>query len=351
LTERITFEPASSQRVRNTDLALFAQDGWRLNKSLLLELGLRLDRDGVLERFNPAPRFGFIWELRPEGLSILRGGAGIFYNRTPLSQAAFETYEARTVSFFNPDGSNGSSPLTFRPVTSDQRKTPSSFTWNLEYDHRFNRKLLFRANFLHRKGRHEPIIDPVLSPAPLLYLDNRGRSEYRELELSSRYDFNEESHAVVAYVRSKSQRDLNDFDEFFGDFRNPLIRLNEYSLSDIDVPHRVLAQTSSPLPAEFVLTSVFEFRTGFPYSTVNESQAYVGSRNKAGRFPNLVTLDIGIQRWITVFGFKTRIGVRMYNIMNTFNPRDFQGNIASPQFGTFYNTVKRTISLTLQIEP
>ena len=40
--------------------------------------------------------------------------------------------------------------------------------------------------------------------------------------------------------------------------------------------------------------------------------------------------------------YKTRVGVKIFNITNNFNPRDVQANIDSVNFGTFYNSVSRT---------
>jgi hypothetical protein len=37
------------------------------------------------------------------------------------------------------------------------------------------------------------------------------------------------------------------------------------------------------------------------------------------------------------------IGIRVFNLLNHFNPRDFQQNVASPEFGGFYNGVGRTL--------
>jgi len=33
-----------------------------------------------------------------------------------------------------------------------------------------------------------------------------------------------------------------------------------------------------------------------------------------------------------------RAGITFFNVTNHFNPRDVQNNIASPQFGGFYNS-------------
>jgi hypothetical protein len=81
-------------------IGLFAQDRWKLNNKLTLNAGARYDLEilptpnednplfaGRNEEYpmdmnNISPRVGFAWSLDDEGKSALRGGAGIFYQRT-----------------------------------------------------------------------------------------------------------------------------------------------------------------------------------------------------------------------------------------------------------------------------
>ena len=52
----------------------------------MFELGMRADRDDVVERVNYSPRAGAAVSLLPEGRGILRGGFGKFAERTPLDR-------------------------------------------------------------------------------------------------------------------------------------------------------------------------------------------------------------------------------------------------------------------------
>jgi hypothetical protein len=44
------------------------------------------------------------------------------------------------------------------------------------------------------------------------------------------------------------------------------------------------------------------------------------------------------------------VGVKVFNLTNHFNPRDFQGNLASDEFGGFYNGVGRKFGMKFVIE-
>ena len=53
-------------------------------------------------------------------------------------------------------------------------------------------------------------------------------------------------------------------------------------------------------------------------------------------------------RWRESYRF--RIGAKVFNVTNHFNPRDYQGNLASGEFGGFYNGVGRRFGLKFVVE-
>lgn len=114
------FQAAGTPRVRNFifhEYGFFAQDDWKVNSHLTLNLGLRYDFNGVpyeangfagaldqvanisavsqIDNFtvkkgsqwykndwnNFAPRFGFAWDPKGDGKTAIRGAYGIYYDR------------------------------------------------------------------------------------------------------------------------------------------------------------------------------------------------------------------------------------------------------------------------------
>jgi len=148
-------------------------------------------------------------------------------------------------------------------------------------------------------------------------------------------------------VRSHSSRDLNDYDLFFGNFRNPIIRANEDSISATDVPHRVIARGNIGLPGKWVFAPLYEWRSGFPWSAVNEFQDFVGPRNKTGRLPAVNSLDFTLARPWHFRKYRFIGGIKIYNAFNRGNERDVQNNITAPDYGTFYNPIQRSIGFVL----
>ena len=87
---------------------------------------------------------------------------------------------------------------------------------------------------------------------------------------------------------------------------------------------------------------VLDLRTGFPVSMVDQDRNFVGPRNRAGRYPEFVSLDMQLTKRIRIARHNTIIGIKVFNITDHFNPRDYQDNLASARFGDFFNGVGRT---------
>lgn len=67
------------------DYALYTEDAWRMRPNVSLTMGLRFEgQNHISDHFDIAPRVGFAWGIGGGGKApktVLRAGAGIFYNR------------------------------------------------------------------------------------------------------------------------------------------------------------------------------------------------------------------------------------------------------------------------------
>jgi hypothetical protein len=346
LAELIVPGRPATQRVSAAELAIFAQDRWRIGERVTLEFGVRMDREDVIERVNWSPRGGVSIGVLPEGRAILRAGVGKFRQRTPLNVGAFAQFEDRTVTRFDADGAPLGPPVRFVNVPAPDLRTPEAVTGNVEWNQRFGRRVLFKANYLKRTGSHEYVLEPDASRGEVRLLST-GTSRYWELELTGRYLGGTRRDLTISYVRSRGFADLNNYDQFYGNLRNPIVRANENNLIPTDVPHRVLVRGTIGLPGQWDFAPVIEFRSGFPWSAVNEFQDFVGARNRAGRLPQVRAFDFSLSRPWRVWKYTFRGGLKIYNLLGASAQRDVQNNLESAEFGRFFNPIERSIGFVV----
>ena len=345
LAERTTYSPPlTNPKVSGTEAAFFVQDRWHVNDRLNIEAGLRSDRDDIVEQVNYSPRVGVAISVLPEGRAILRGGVGKFAERTPLNVGAFSQYDVQTIRRYAVTGAPLGEPITYTHVVG-LLHTPESLVETVAWDQRFGRRVFFKTAYLHRTGSHAAVLEPDAGRGELRLTSN-GESKYWELETTGRFLASEHRDLSVSYVRSHGTRHLNDYDQFFGNFRNPIIRPDELAISSTDVPNRVIVRGTIGLPGRWVLSPLYEWRTGFPWSAVNEFQDFVGPRNESGRLPSVSTLDFSVVRPLRFRKYRFSAGIKVYNAFNTGDERDVQNNLASPDYGKFYNPIQRSIGLT-----
>lgn len=347
---RLDYGPPTAQHAAATDVALFAQDHWRLSSRWLVEAGARLDHDGLLGSTALAPRAGFVIGVAGPETVIVKGGAGLFYERSPLNVAAFESLEAATVTRFAADGVTPAGARLVQRHVSVGLQTPRAWVWNLELDTRLGPHVFVKLNHLRRSSSREFIVSPASTDASSsLVLSSGGKSEYRETEATVRIGASDERQVTCSYVRSHAVGSTNAYDLYFGTYRSPIVQPDEYALAPVDVPNRLLVRAVVPVLLGWTATSLLEIREGFPYSAVDEDQAFVGARNSAGRFPHLVSLDVGVVRAARVLKREVRLGMRVTHLLNGFAPRDVQNNVDSSSFGAFSNGLIRRITFWVQL--
>jgi hypothetical protein len=340
----------SGQLSRNkTEFVTYFQDKWSLNRRLTLEYGVRYDRDNIADENNLSPRIGFAFLPLLDGRTVLRGGIGLFYDKIDLNVATFTQLQESVLTRF---GSNGlemiGNPEQQRLILENSRfRTPRSVNWNVELDREWLKNLFVRVGYQQRQARREFVLNPIESATEgsILLLANSGSSRYREFQVTARYKFREQNEFVASYVRSSSEGDLNDFNPYFGNFENPIIRPNERSRLPFDAPNRFIFWGEYHAKYRITVAPVLDIRNGFPFSIIDEDRNFVGPRDGAGRFPMFVSLDTHVLKSISLPGrlnkYRLELGVKVFNVTNHFNPRDFQNNLASDDFSAFSNGVGR----------
>jgi hypothetical protein len=346
----IEFAGAGLLERQQNEYSAFVQDKWIVSRRIVFDLGLRYDRDSIGKNNNVAPRFGFAVTPADSDRTVVRGGVGLFYDKIPLNVGSFEQYQSPLVTTFANDGITPLDGPRLLPNTApDHLENPYSLAWNLQLDHQLNPRLLLRLGYEERSTRRDFVLEPTQTA---LLLQNNGRSRYRELQGVARFRFQDGRNVYLSYVRSQARGNLNDFNTYFGNLKHAVIRPDEHGKQPFDAPNRLLFWGDFSLPHDVVATPVVDWRSGFPFSLLNEEQNFVGPRNEGGRFPPLLTFDLLVTKGLTIpfhgKKYKGRAGFTIFNITNHWNPRDVQNNIAAQQFGTFYNSADRSVRLKFE---
>ncbi|HEY3383979.1 MAG TPA: TonB-dependent receptor [Vicinamibacterales bacterium] len=351
LTRRLTQAP-SRLTYEATDAAVFFQDRWHLANRLLLELGVRIERDGVFERTNLIPRVGAAFALNKSHNAAIRGGFGYFFERTPTLAGAFGQQSDLVETPFFADGRSPGVPVTYVHALGSNPKTPRSTTWNLGYEHRVKPWLSIRFNHLQREGSHELMLDSgQQGPNGWIQLESSGRSRYRDTEAGAHIKRGTMFEVDLSYTHSSSEADLNDaYGYYLNTIRDPFVRPNQYGPTDTDAPHRFVMRGRAMAGDNLSFEWAGELRSGRPWSAVNEQMEFVGTRN-GSRYPRYGTLDVAVERRFRIGKFQPWIGVMFINALDRFNPVDVQRNIGSPDFGTFYSSSIRQIRFTVHFRP
>ncbi len=349
LSSSIRYTGALASQDRVNDFAIFVQDNWQIHPRLTLDIGVRLDHNSLAsERADVAPRIGFVFAPTRDEKTAIRGGFGVFFDKIPINVGVFDSFPAQTISRYAADGITVvGGPATYAHVTPAPLHVPYSLGWTLQLDHELRKNLFLRLGYEERYASREFYMEPSQTPngTSQLLLLNKGHQHYREFLTLMRWKVNERTTLFASYVHARAYGELNDYNRFFGNFPYPLIRANQYGPQSSDAPDRGLFWDIIGLPYKLDFVPILDVHTGFPYSRVDENWNYIGKENEAGRFPTFVALDTKFQYPVdfTFHGHRIqfRAGVSVYNVLNHDNPRDVQENFASPNYGTFYNSVGR----------
>ena len=353
LARRLDASGPSAQMLRTTDVALYAQDRVQPNARWFVEFGARLDRDGVVGRWNVTPRIGAALLLNEAGSSVVRGGYGLFFERTPSAAGAFTygQFETFTDTRYADNGVTSlGPPVTFVHTTDPRLRTARAASWDVSYEYRWRPSFSIRTGYLERQGSNELMLGAVSEGSRgELRLQSYGRSTYRSLEVGFHASHASRADLTATYSRSLAEGDLNSFANYFDTMLWPVVPPHGFGPLPTDVPHRFLARGRLLPASTWLINGVADWRTGLPYSLVDAYLDFVGPRNQQ-RMPTYLRFDLGLEHRFKVYKLQPWIGVRAYNAFNAFLPADVQANILSPAFGSFYNSQFRQYRLQVRFE-
>jgi hypothetical protein len=299
LSRRIGFLGDGTQQGSAYDVGIYAAERWRVSQFVTLDLGGRLDTaSGVRPVFSPRTEGTFIapWDSR----LTFKAGLGLFTDKLVLGARSFTQLQSRVVQTYDRDGQPVGLPVVYTYTQNGDLALPKAVLWNLEANRELGRGWRLRMNYQQRSGKDELVVNPLLQSDTVgqLVLSSTGDSRSRSLETTIGYADRAHGHqGYVSYVRSSAHGNLNDLNAIEGNFKEPYVQADEAGPLRFDAPHRLLAWGIVSLPWRTTLAPFIEWRSGFPYSAIDEDWNFVGDRN-AQRYPRFFSADIVVNKRI-----------------------------------------------------
>lgn len=262
----------------------FAQDDWRIRKSLTLSFGLRHEvQTNLSDKNNFMPRGGFAWSPFKNGKTTIRGGAGIFYDwfgADTLEQALrVNGLQQRDLVIQNPgfpDPFSGGKAITLPPsrmqIEPDLRM-PYVAQASAGVERELAPGVRFMSQYFYRHGVHQLRGRNVNAPVNGIRPDPTA-GNITEIQ-SSANSFNHTWMANVNwmkmgkfmlsanYVLSKT---TDETDSTTGLPANNFDLHTERGPSLQDTRHRLFLLSNFTLPKGLRLNSIFQASSATPYN-------------------------------------------------------------------------------------
>jgi hypothetical protein len=345
LADQATFSGPTAFHLANTQFGGYVQDLWRPIKTVVVSAGVRADWDHLTRQTLKQPRLAINWVPGGSERTKLTVAWGEYYQPISLAIAGQASDQQRTDIFFD---STGSVPLgspivsTFLiPPTglSQPRSYSTSFEWNQETFH----GTFVGAAYILREGRDGPAW--VNQPSGAFLLESIRADRFTSSEAWVHHTFGDRADIMVDYTWSRA-----DSNAVLDPSISALIFASQQpGPLAWDAPNRFLSRGWTSLPWWDLLFSYFlEYRSGFPFSAINDQQQLVGAANSL-RYPDYLSLNVGIEKR---FHFRNRdwaIRISSINITDHSNPIAVVNNVTAPNFLMFSGGEGRGFTARLRL--
>lgn len=324
--------------------SVYGQDRWSISKRLLLEAGLRLDRDSIIRRTSASPRVAATYLITPEANTKLSGGIGLYYDAANLDLITRPFMGGRVDQFYASDGTTPLGPplTTSFQVNEQNLRVPLYLNWSVELEHKLPAQIYLDAEFLQKRGHHvfAYFNSNGLSQGNVNFqLLNDRQDRYDAFQITLRRTFKGNYAVLAAYTRSQAHSNA----VLDPNVDNPVFGHQAGGPLPWDAPNHFITWGWMPLVKKFDFGYSLDWRSGFPFSAVNEQQQLVGDLN-SHRFPDYFTLNTHVERRFALFSYYLALRVGFNNVTNRENPTVVNNNVDSPQFLTFGGTQHRVLT-------
>jgi outer membrane receptor protein involved in Fe transport len=348
----------------------FIQDEFRLRPNLQLTGGLRYDWQNYFhDNNNFSPRFSFAYAPGKQRRTVIRGGAGMFYDRTGpgpifdlLRYDGHRLFKSIVIDPSFPYLAIPGVPQPASVVRLDPTvKIPVTIQYGIGVETQLAKSTTLTVNYAGMRGINLFRSRDINAPLPPLYLarPNPDYSQIRQIESSADL----ESHSLEVALRGNVTRFFSGIAQYalsraynnVGGARGintfPANNWNldgEWARADFDARHRLNLLGNITPGKGFNLGVALSVNSGMPYSLTtgrDDNRDGLANDRPAGtprnslQGPGYLGLDLRWSRDFFLLKSKKEKGPAItpaldaFNVLNRVNYVGYVGNLNSPFFG------------------
>ena len=348
------------------ELGGFVQDEIKLRRNVSLALGMRYDWQNFLRDHNNfAPRAALAYAPRGSKSTVIRGGAGVFYDRTgyiPMADLVLhDGRHLRNYLIANPAYPNPGL-LSFQPsglvLLDPEARQPYSLQYGVTLERQVARRatasVAYRGNRgikLYRSRDANAPLPPnyLFRPDPavgvLRRIESAGRQNGNALDLTLQGEVTRRITVLAQYTLSETRNNTGGIAWFPA---NQYAPRGEWARADFDQRHRfnllgnVTAGRRVNVGVGVALNSgsPYTITTGAdPYRTGMSNARPAGIARNTLEGPGYAGVDLRIGRDFYLNGAKkdkgpvATVAFDAFNVLNHVNYAGYVGNLSSPFFG------------------
>lgn len=342
------------------------QDDFRWKPNLSISVGLRYYWQNFFhdDSTNFAPRFGFAYAPEKKGRTVIRGGAGVFYDRTgprPISDLLhYNGVTLRRLIPIEPIYPETPASLEGVPtsvvVLDPRSRIPYTIQYSIGVERQVTAKSTFSATYIGSRGvdlfrsidANAPLPGTVLRPDGGLgqerQIQSDGYQKSNGLEVTFRGKPSKYFNGQVQYTLSKTYNNTSGITYFPADSFDPTA---DWARSDNDRRHKFDLLGSMHPTRLFNIGAALSLYSGKPVNVTtgsdNNHDGVVNDRpdgysRNTLHGPGLINLDLNISHDF-VLSRKHKeartlaVTLNSFNVLNHPNDVTYIGVISSPFFG------------------
>lgn len=359
----VTFTGSPYQHGKNLEGAQYVEDHWTPREGLAVETGLRLEWNEIVRQLEVAPRVAGSWAPKALGGAKISAGWGVYYDSIALDLLTSAQNQASLSTFFpGPGGAPQVGPVPTAFLVNERAlETPYFRVASIGAERKIPFGLYATAAYIHRAGAHGfefdtagPMTTQLFYQGATFLLRNTARARYDAFDFNLKRTFAGKYEWFAGYTRSDARTNAAvDYS-----LENPVFALQMPGRLPWDAPNRFHMWGWAPVPKlhgrlEFLTRNttaayLVEYRTGFPFSVVDENGFLVG-KAESSRLPNYFSINLHFERQFRAIHYLWAWRCGLDNLTNNPNPNFVNNVYGTPQFLAYGRGQTRAFSVRLRL--